>query len=282
MNIHLLDTGLFKLDGGAMFGVVPKSLWERKYAADEKNLCTWGMRCMLVEDGKKLILVDTGIGNKQDESFFKHYYLQGDTSIVNAVNKAGFSADEVTDVFHTHLHFDHCGGAVLRNGEGQLIPTFKNAEYWTHASHWRWATQPNPREKASFLKENIGPMHESGQLKLIENPDLYQSTDLGFSCFVVNGHTEGQMLPVVQVGDKKILYCADLIPSYAHIAIPWVMGYDTRPLLTMDEKVKILDWAVAENAVLVFEHDAQNQAAVLEKVNDRIQIKATGNLSEFL
>ncbi len=262
MKLYTIETGFFKLDGGAMFGVVPKSLWERTNPADERNLCTWAMRCLLVEDGDRLTLIDTGIGGKQDEKFFSHYHLHGDATLDRSLAAHGFHRNDVTDVFLTHLHFDHVGGAVVRHGD-QLRPAFANARYWSHARHWDWATNPNPREKASFLRENIMPLQESGQLNLIEGDSARISTPLGFDAFVVNGHTDAQMCPILDHGGQTLVYMADLLPSTGHIPLPYVMGYDTRPLLTLEEKARILTEAANGEYLLFLEHDPRNEVAIL-------------------
>lgn len=275
MTIYPIETGNFKLDGGAMFGVVPKSLWSRTNPADENNMCTWSMRCMLIEDGKRLILVDTGIGNKQNEKFFSHFYLHGDYSLDGSLKKLGFSRDDITDIFLTHLHFDHCGGAVEWNEQKDALrPVFKNATYWSNARHWKWATEPNAREKASFLSENILPMEESGQLKYISvnEDDFLTSTPLGFDVFVMNGHTDAQMLPVINYKDKKLVFVADLLPSVGHIPLPYVMGYDTRPLLTLSEKDRFLKRAADEEFVLFLEHDAQNECCTLKQTEKGVRL----------
>ena len=278
MKLHTINTGFFKLDGGAMFGVVPKSIWNKLVPSDEFNLCTWAMRCLLIENGKRLILVDTGIGNKQDSKFFGHYYLHGEDTLEKSIQKAGFSLDDITDVVLTHLHFDHCGGAVsYSHDRSKLQLTFKNAVYWSNSEHWKWAVEPNPREKVSFLKENILPIQESGHLKFVTNP-LH---DLGIEIIVVNGHTEKQMLPVVYYKGQKLIFAADLIPSIAHIPIPYVMGYDVRPLLTLEEKQLILTNAVQENSILFFEHDAVHECCTLQFSEKGIRVKESFKLSEI-
>lgn len=252
MKIHTIDTGMFKLDGGAMFGVVPKSIWHKLNPADDNNMCTWAMRCMLIETGNKLILIDTGIGNKQAEKFFSYYYLHGNDTLEKSINSKGFHLNDITDVILTHLHFDHCGGAVYRDADGVLKPTFKNATYWSHEDHWNWAIEPNEREKASFLKENILPIQQSGQLKFIQK-DTIISNEIDF--YISNGHTESMLIPIIQYKEQSIAYMADLIPSSAHIPIPYVMGYDIRPLDTMKEKKDFLRQAIDKNYLLFFEHD---------------------------
>lgn len=265
MKISVINSGNFKLDGGAMHGVVPKSLWNKFNAADENNLCSWAMRCLLIENNGRLILIDTGIGDKQDAKFFGHYHLHGDDSLLGNIKKAGYSPDEITDVFLTHLHFDHVGGAVSKNGDN-LIPTFKNAKYWTNHDHWQWAIEPNAREKASFLKENLLPLQESGQLHFL-NKD---SHDMPFDIKYVFGHTEAMMLPLIEYNGQKILYCADLIPSLAHIPLPWIMGYDMRPLETLNEKTQILNEAAENNYLLFFEHDYQHELCSLKNTEKGI------------
>lgn len=279
MNIHIIDTGFFKLDGGAMFGVVPKSLWNKQNPADEKNLCSWAMRCLLIEDGKKLILIDTGMGDKQDAKFFGHYDLHGDATLISSIQSKGFAPEDVTDVILTHLHFDHVGGAVRFRDQSSLQPTFPNATYWSNEAHWNWAINPNPREKASFLKENILPLQESAQLQFIKNGiSPFESIDFLF----VDGHTEQMMLPVISYKDQKIIYVADLLPSSFHIPIPWIMSYDMRPLQTMDEKQTVLHNAVNENHILLFEHDPLYEAGIVEQTEKGIRIRARGPLTDFL
>ena len=272
MKIHPIDTGFFKLDGGAMFGVVPKIIWSKTNPADDSNLCTWAMRCMLIEEGNRLILIDTGIGQKQSDLFFGHYHLHGEDELHKSIQAAGFHSDEITDVFLTHLHFDHCGGAIQRDAQSErLIPAFKNAHYWSNAQHWQWATEPNPREKASFLKENILPIQESGQLKFIERTGQFQPADLGFEIFFVDGHTESMMIPVINYKGKKVAFMADLLPSVGHLPLPYVMGYDTRPLITLAEKEIFLQKAMEEQWVLFFEHDAQNECCTLKQTERGIR-----------
>ncbi len=387
MNLHVIDTGLFKLDGGAMFGVVPKTLWSKGIPPDEKNLCTWAMRCLLVEDGDRLILIDNGIGDKQDAKFFSHYDLHGEDTLEGSLKKAGFNRDDVTDVLLTHLHFDHCGGSIVRQASG-FAPAFKNATYWSNEHHWQWATKPNAREKASFLTENILPIQESGQLKFVdvfrnladllpdqtqrdsvanidtvesfitlcayeieelhqegvnvtytevarrlideagpqfikyfkvgykaalhwmryEHPDLHcEDTDESineqhnklrheynsqlmpkhnvarlldrYDVAIVNGHTESMMIPMIPYKGRTVAFMADLLPSAHHIPLPWVMGYDTRPLLTLEEKRSFLERAADENIVLFFEHDATNQCATVERTEKGIRLKETFPLS---
>ena len=280
MELHVINTGFFKLDGGAMFGVVPKVLWQKSNPPDEKNMCTWAMRCLLINTGKELILVDNGIGNKQDENFFSHYYLHGNDNLDGSLKKPGISKDDVTDMFLTHLHFDHCGGSIVRDTNGKLLPAFKNARYWSHEKHWEWATHPNPREKASFLKENILPIKESGMLNFATatgNSSSSLHPEIGIQ--VVNGHTEAMMLPSIPYKGTRIIYCADLFPSSSHIPLPWIMGYDVRPLITMQEKVEILTAAVENNWVLFFEHDPEHECCTLEKTEKGIRVKERFPLS---
>lgn len=262
-----------------MFGVVPKSIWQKTNPADENNLCTWAMRCLLVEDGKRLILIDTGIGSKQSEKFFSHYYLHGDATLDGSLQLLGYHRDDITDAFLTHLHFDHVGGAVERAGE-TLAPAFKNATYWSNQKHWDWAVYPNEREKASFLKENILPIKESGQLKFIDVQDGVAFTD-NFSVRFVSGHTESMMLPLISYKGKQILYMADLLPSTGHLPLPYVMAYDMFPLTTLTEKKIYLNEAVANNYVLYLEHDPVNECCTLQETEKGIRVKEAFRLSEL-
>ncbi len=277
MKLHTIDTGLFKLDGGAMFGVVPKTLWQKINPADENNLCTWAMRCLLIEDGNRLILIDNGIGNKQDEKFFGHYHLHGDDTLDGSLAKLGFSREDITDVFLTHLHFDHCGGSVIRSGD-QLVPAFKNAVYWSNEKHWDWAVHPNDREKASFLKENILPMQESGQLSFIEGEDGVSFTD-SMNVRFAYGHTDAMMLPQLQYKGRTLVYMADLLPSAGHIPVPYVMAYDMFPLQTLKEKKAFLEEAVANDYILFFEHDPVIECCTLQRTEKGIRVKDTFRLS---
>ncbi|MBC5991633.1 MBL fold metallo-hydrolase [Pontibacter cellulosilyticus] len=280
MELHVIDTGFFKLDGGAMFGVVPKTLWQRTNPADENNLCTWAMRCMLIEDGDRLILIDNGIGDKQDAKFFSHYYLHGDTNLTSSLHKAGFSHEDITDVFLTHLHFDHCGGGVkYKRTDGSLELAFPNATYWSNADHWEWATKPNAREKASFLKENILPMQESGHLKFVDPSAA--SPFSHFEIFYADGHTDMMMIPIIPYKGKKVAFMADLLPSAGHIPLPYVMGYDTRPLLTLEEKAAFLNMAAAEDLVLYFEHDPVNECCTVQQTDKGVRLKDTFSLKEL-
>lgn len=279
MNLHVIETGYFKLDGGAMFGVVPKTMWQKLNPPDEKNLCTWAMRCLLIEDGKKLILIDCGLGDKQDAKFFSHYEPHGDATLASSLKKAGFSTDDVTDVILSHLHFDHCGGAIKKNSEGKFYPTFKNATYWSNEKHWQWATQPNAREKASFLKENILPISESGQLKFTGegSTEVHPAIALHTVC----GHTESMFIPHISHQNKTLVYCADLFPSMAHIPVPYVMAYDTRPLLTLDEKKKFLDNAVTNQYLLFFEHDRNIECCSLKQTERGVREDESFRLSDL-
>ncbi|MFC5411836.1 MBL fold metallo-hydrolase [Larkinella bovis] len=278
MTLQTIDTGFFKLDGGAMFGVVPKTLWNKFNPADERNLCTWAMRCLLVEDGNRLLLVDTGMGDKQEARFFSFYEPHGEASLVTSLHQAGYSETDVTDVLLTHLHFDHVGGAVRRTNGG-LRPTFPAATYWSHSAHWQWAMHPNPREKASFLKENIEPIQESGQLRFLDQDSFPFS---GIQLLPVDGHTEKMTLPILKVGERTVAYVADLIPSSAHIPLAWVMSYDVRPLQAIEEKARLLQQAADENWVLVFEHDPVVEAATVEMTEKGIRIRDKGPLASLI
>jgi glyoxylase-like metal-dependent hydrolase (beta-lactamase superfamily II) len=281
MQLHTLNTGNFKLDGGAMFGVVPKVIWQKTNPADENNLCSWAMRCLLIEDGNRLILIDTGIGNKQSEKFFSHYYLHGSDNLDNSLTSKGYHRSDITDVFLTHLHFDHCGGAIeLDSSSGQFRPAFPNAQFWSNERHWNWATQPNPREKASFLSENISPIQESGQLKFIErSADWMTNSPLGFGITFVDGHTDSMMIPCIQYKGRTVCFMADLLPSAGHVPLAYVMGYDTRPLITLEEKSKFLKRAAEEEFVLVLEHDNFNECCTVETTEKGIKLKDTFPLS---
>jgi glyoxylase-like metal-dependent hydrolase (beta-lactamase superfamily II) len=284
MKIYPIETGNFKLDGGAMFGVVPKSLWQRTNPADDKNLISMSMRCMLIEDGDRLTLVDTGLGEKQSEKFFSYYFLFGGYSLDASLAEHGFHRDDITDVFLTHLHFDHCGGSIQWNNDRTgYEPAFKNAKFWSNESHWNWATNPNPREKASFLKENISPIQESGQLNFIDLPktNLLQNSSLGFDIFFADGHTEKQMLPQIQYQGKTLVFMADLLPTTGHIPIPYVMGYDTRPLLTLDEKQYFLNKAADEEYYLFLEHDAQSELCTVQQTEKGVRLKDTFKFYEI-
>ena len=285
MKLYPIETGNFKLDGGAMFGVVPKTIWNKTNPADENNLIDIAARCLLIEDGNRLILIDTGMGNKQSDKFFGYYSLWGSHSLDKSLAKYGFSRDDITDVFMTHLHFDHCGGSIIWNKDktGYEV-AFKNAKFWTNENQWEWATKPNNREKASFLSENILPMQESGQLNFITkaNSDFEMASELDFDVFYVDGHTEKMMIPHIKYQDKTIVFCADLIPTAGHLPLPYVMGYDTRPLLTMPEKSKFLTSAAENNYYLFLEHDAHNEIITVEKTEKGIRLKETFSCLEIL
>lgn len=286
MKLYSIETERFKLDGGAMFGVVPKSMWNKLNPADENNLCTWAMRCLLIEDGNRLILVDNGIGNKQSEKFFSYYYLHGNDTLDRSLATHGFGKDDITDVFLTHLHFDHCGGSIIKEND-KLIPAFKNATYWSNQEHWNWAVYPNDREKASFLKENIMPIKESGQLKFIEAVDVEDDeklTEISFteniSVRFVSGHTEKMMLPQVKYKDRNIVFMADLLPSIHHIPMPYIMAYDMFPLTTLQEKRSFLTEALNNNYILFFEHDPVNECCTLQQTERGIREDEVFKLSE--
>lgn len=283
MKIHVLNTGFFKLDGGAMFGVVPKSLWSRTNPADENNMCSWALRSLLIEDGDRLMLIDTGMGDKQSDKFFSHYYLHGTDSLDHNLNKLGFSKDDITDVFLTHLHFDHCGGAVVWNEQKNgYRPNFKNATYWSTENHWEWAINPNGREKASFLKENILPIQESGQLKFIKNEgsltkNVFNNIDILF----VDGHTENMMIPHIKYQGKTLVFMADLLPSVGHLPLPYVMGYDTRPLTTLKEKGAFLSFAEKNDYVLFLEHDSVNECCTLKNTEKGVRLDRCFDFNEL-
>ncbi|SEV98898.1 MBL fold metallo-hydrolase [Chitinophaga arvensicola] len=279
MKLYTIETGFFKLDGGAMFGVVPKTIWNKLNPADENNLCSWAMRCLLIEDGNRLILVDNGIGDKQDAKFFSHYYLHGDATLDKSLAAHGFHRDDITDIFLTHLHFDHCGGSIIRQGD-KLVPAFKNATYWSNEDHWKWATQPNDREKASFLKENILPIQESGQLKFIDHLEGVNFID-NFQIRFANGHTDAMMLPQISYKGKTIIYMADLLPSIGHIPLPYVMAYDMFPLKTLQEKKSFLQEAAEKEYILYFEHDPVHECCVLQQTEKGIRAGETFALSSL-
>lgn len=285
MKLYPIETGNFKLDGGAMFGVVPKTIWNKTNPADENNLIDIAARCLLIEEGNRLILIDTGMGNKQSEKFFGYYSLWGSHSMDKSLAKYGFHCDDITDVFMTHLHFDHCGGSVQWNAaKTGYEPAFKNATFWSNENHWEWATKPNAREKASFLSENILPMQESGQLRFIQKPegDFLSTSELGFGIFFVDGHTEKQMIPHIQYQGKTIVFCADLLPTAGHIPIPYVMGYDTRPLLTMPEKTKFMNAAANDNYYLFLEHDAHNEIITVQNTEKGVRLKDVFSCEDIL
>lgn len=279
MKLAVINTGFFKLDGGAMFGVVPKTIWNKLNPADEKNLCTWAMRCLLVEDGDRCILIDNGIGDKQDARFLSFYYLHGDDNLRGSLKAAGYSTNDVTDMFMTHLHFDHCGGGVhIDNGKPAL--TFPNAVYWSNEEHWLWATEPNAREKASFLKENILPIKESGRLQFADTKggSPFQSFDI----YYASGHTDKMMIPMISYKDKVICFVTDLIPSVGHIPLPYIMAYDTRPLIAMEEKERFLQEAADRQYVLFFEHDPQFECCTVKHTEKGVRLDRVFPLSEIL
>jgi glyoxylase-like metal-dependent hydrolase (beta-lactamase superfamily II) len=298
MNLYSINTGYFKLDGGAMFGVVPKSIWNKLNPADENNLCSWAMRSLLIEDGNRLILIDNGIGNKQDAKFMGHYYLHGNDSLDKSLAAHGFHKDDITDVILTHLHFDHCGGSIEKQDD-LFVPAFKNATFWSNEAHWQWATQPNDREKASFLKENILPIQESGQLKFmndwfkknLEMPGWHMTVDgrlpeVHFTDHIsiryVSGHTESMMLPQISYNNKTIVYMADLIPAAAHLPLPYVMAYDMFPLTTLNEKKSFLTEAAQNNYILFFEHDPTIECCTLQQTERGVRMKESYKLAELL
>ena len=283
MNLYPINAGNFKLDGGAMFGVVPKSLWQKTNPSDSDNLIDLTARCMLIESGSRLILVDAGMGDKQSEKFFSYYKPWGDDSLVKSINSAGFSIDEITDVFLTHLHFDHCGGSTVLNSNNVSVPLFKNAKYWSNKNHWDWATNPNSREKASFLKENLIPIEESGQLCFLDvkSPGFNHYDQLGFDVLFVDGHTEKQMIPKVSYNGKEVVFMADLLPTAGHIPLPYIMGYDVRPLTTLEEKRSFLNLAVKEEYCLFLEHDAQNEIITLKETEKGIRFGGSLSLKDL-
>jgi glyoxylase-like metal-dependent hydrolase (beta-lactamase superfamily II) len=278
MNLFTINTGHFKLDGGAMFGVVPKSIWNKLNPADDNNMCSWALRCLLIEDGNRLILVDNGMGDKQDAKFFGHYYLHGDDTLDKSLAVHGFNRNDITDVFLTHLHFDHCGGSIRREGD-KLVPAFTHASYWSNRRHWKWATEPNEREKASFLKENILPIQESGRLKFIE--DDADSFPAGIDVRQAFGHTDAMMLPQMKYKGRTILYMADLLPSIGHIPLPYVMAYDMFPLTTLNEKRSFLTEAAENEYVLFFEHDPLNECCTVQMTEKGVRVKDIFKLSEL-
>ncbi|HLG03073.1 MAG TPA: MBL fold metallo-hydrolase [Bacteroidia bacterium] len=279
MKLHTIDTGFFKLDGGAMHGVVPKSLWNRYNPADENNMCTWAMRCLLIEDGNRLILIDNGIGDKQDAKFFSYYFLHGEMTLEKSLKAKGFSPEDITDMFLTHLHFDHCGGSIKYNADrSKLLPAFPNATYWSNETHWDWATKPNAREKASFLKENILPIRESGQLKFLKEEDELLP---GMKLWFAHGHTGAMMLPHISYRNRTVVFVTDLMPSVAHIPVPWIMAYDTQPLKTLSEKEIFLPRAAKGDYVLFFEHDSVNECCTVQETERGVGVKEKGRLDDF-
>jgi glyoxylase-like metal-dependent hydrolase (beta-lactamase superfamily II) len=280
VELHVINTGYFKLDGGAMFGVVPKSIWRRTNEPDENNMCNWAMRCLLITQGDQAILIDNGIGDKQSEKFFSYYYLHGEDSLDSSLHKAGIDASEVTDMFHTHLHFDHCGGGVVKAGEDSYQLKFPKARYWSNRDHWKWATEPNAREKASFLKENIRPIEESGHLFHVDLLKGGPFSDM--DVITVDGHTDKQMLPKITYKDHTIVFVADLLPSVGHIPLAYVMGYDTRPLITLDEKARFLDEAAREGYILFLEHDPLHECCTVKHTERGVRLDRTFPLKEIL
>ena len=282
MKLHPIECGNFKLDGGAMFGVVPKMLWQKTNPADKNNLVEVSSRSLLVETGNRLVLIDAGMGNKQSKKFFSYYNRWGDFSLEKSLKEKGFHRDEITDVFLTHLHFDHCGGAIIKNQKGNLIPTFKNATYWSHKKHWEWANNPNSREKASFLSENIHPIKESGQLALLEGDKfIMENSPLGFDVVVVNGHTEKQMLPLISYKNRTIVFTADLIPTVGHLPLAYVMGYDTRPLISLEEKNRFLKLAYEKKFLLFMEHDPFHELIDLRQTEKGVRMNQNHTLKSF-
>ncbi|MEM9685394.1 MAG: MBL fold metallo-hydrolase [Bacteroidota bacterium] len=284
MKLYPIESGNFKLDGGAMFGVVPKSIWNRTNPADEHNMIAMAARCLLIEDGKRLILIDTGMGNKQSEKFFGHYHLWGPHTLDDSLKKHGFHRDDITDVFMTHLHFDHCGGSIQWNKDKTgYEPAFKNAVFWSNTAHWKWATQPNRRERASFLSENILPVETSGQLKFIAVPEnMYlHNSPLGFDIYFVDGHTDKQMIPHIRYKEKTLVFMADLLPTTGHIPLPYVMGYDTRPLITLEEKAAFLTTAVEKEYYLFLEHDPYHEICTVQHTEKGVRLKSTHTFNEL-
>lgn len=285
MKIYPIEAGNFKLDGGAMFGVVPKTIWSRTNPADANNLIDMAARCLLVEDGAQLTLIDTGMGDKQSDKFFGYYNLWGDESIDKSLKEYGFHRDDITDIFMTHLHFDHCGGCIKWNKERTgYEPAFKNARFWSNKDHWQWATQPNAREKASFLKENIIPMEQSGKLHFLEREKdqmFIEAEHFGFGVFFADGHTDKQMIPHIRYNNKTFVFMADLLPTAGHIPLPYVMGYDTRPLITLSEKEKFLDTAATEGYYLILEHDAYNEIITVKHTEKGVRLDQIYTFNEL-
>lgn len=284
MKLYPIETGNFKLDGGAMFGVVPKALWSRTNPADSKNMIDIAARSLLIEEDDRLILIDTGMGDKQSEKFFNYYYQWGDYSIDSSLAKYGFHRDDITDIFMTHLHFDHCGGSIQWNNDRTgYEPAFKNAHFWTNINHWKWATEPNAREKASFLKENLLPMQECGQLKFMNRSkeSFVEKSELGFGVLFVDGHTEKMMIPQIEYKGKTLVFMADLVPTVGHIPVPYVTGYDTRPLLSMDEKTRFMNMAADKNYFLFLEHDAHNQICTVKHTEKGVRLNEIFTFEEL-
>jgi glyoxylase-like metal-dependent hydrolase (beta-lactamase superfamily II) len=280
MKLFSINAGFFKLDGGAMFGVVPKSIWNKLNPADENNMCTWAMRCMLIDTGEKRILIDTGMGDKQDAKFFSHYYIHGNDTLDSSLAQHGYTKDDITDVFHTHLHFDHCGGTIIKEGDG-LVPAFKNARLWSNEQHWNWATNPNDREKASFLKENILPILESGKLQFAGISENFKTLGDNISLKFAYGHTDAMMLPTIKYKGRTIVYMADLLPSTAHLPLPYVMGYDMFPLKTLNEKKIFLQETLDNDYILFLEHDPKVECCTLQMTEKGIRVKDTFKLEEL-
>ena len=280
MKLFSIETGKFKLDGGAMFGVVPKVLWQKYYPADENNLATWAMRCLLIDDGTNKVLIDAGMGDKQDEKFFSHYYPHGEDSIEKSLNKLGYSFEDITHFIATHLHFDHVGGAIRYNEKGELVPTFPNAEYIVGKKHWEWSINPNSREKASFLEENILPMQKAKKFTMLENEgEILPNIEIRF----YNGHTEGQVIPYIHTPEgKTVVYCADLMPSHVHIPMPWIMAYDLRPLVTLEDKERLYKDAVTHKQILFFEHDLYHECATVKETPKGVRVDKLMTLQEAL
>ena len=278
MNLQVINTGNFKLDGGAMFGVVPKSMWSKVNPPDENNMCSWAMRCLLIEDDERVVLIDNGLGAKQSEKFFSFLYLFGDDNLNSSLNKAGYTENDITDMFLTHLHFDHCGGGVQSNSNGEPGLTFKNAQYWSNKAHWEWAINPNAREKASFLKENLLPMQEMGHLNFVEQDSPFNNVDILY----LDGHTEKMMLPKIKYNEHTIIFVADLLPSIAHIQLPWIMSYDVRPLLTLQEKISFLNQVADNNYILFFEHDPVVECCTLKHTEKGVRVDQTFPLKDIL
>jgi glyoxylase-like metal-dependent hydrolase (beta-lactamase superfamily II) len=280
MKLFTINAGFFKLDGGAMFGVVPKSIWNKLNPADENNMCTWALRCMLIDTGDKRILIDTGMGDKQDAKFFSHYYIHGNDTLESSLAQHGYTKDDITDVFHTHLHFDHCGGTIIKEGD-RLVPAFKNARLWSNEQHWNWATNPNDREKASFLKENILPILESGKLQFAEISENFKTLGDNISLKFAYGHTDAMMLPTIKYKGRTIVYMADLLPSTAHLPLPYVMGYDMFPLKTLNEKKIFLQETLDNDYILFLEHDPKVECCTLQMTEKGIRVKDTFKLEEL-
>jgi len=279
MELYKIETGNFMIDGGAMFGVVPKSLWEKKYPANEKNLCNFSMRSLLIVTEGRKILIDAGVGNKQDEKFFRHYYLNGTHSLKDSLGKTGNSPDDITDIVLTHLHFDHCGGAIEYNKDNELRPAFINAKYWISRQQWDWAINPNQREKASFLQENFLPIKKNGQLEIID--DDFELVP-GVKLRLYNGHTDGQIIPFIKFNNKTIVYAADLIPTSVHIPLSWICGFDIKPLVSMDEKKAFLEEALTNNYILFFEHDINVECCSLKMTKKGIRVGKIYKLKDLL